>query len=203
MTDTRLKKWKTHKSDYLVSDRWIKLRSDVCETPDGHTVAPYYVLEYPDWVSGFAVDDEGNALLIRQYRHGVADYVLEIVGGGIEPSDPSPEAAVRRELEEELGYTGGEIYPLGVMYSNPASHTNKVYPFFAFGGSCKRAQNLEASETLHIEKMPFKECVDLFTEMNSTEVYQSIHLAAVYRALEFMRTSGEPRIKALYQQLGR
>lgn len=203
MTNVGLEKWKTHKSEYLVSDRWINLRSDTCETPDGHVVEPYYVLEYPDWVAGFTVDTDGNAVLIRQYRHGVGEYVLEIVGGGVESTDLSPLAAVQREIEEELGYTGGKIYPLGTGYPNPANQTNKVHFFFAFGGSCKQAQNLEASETLHIEKMPLKECIDLFTDTKSDVVYQSMHLVAVYRALDFMRQSDDPEIQALYKQLAR
>ena len=64
--------WKTMKSKYLLRDRWLTLRADTCETPDGVTVDPYYVLEYPDWVHIVALDSDGRVLITRQYRHAVA-----------------------------------------------------------------------------------------------------------------------------------
>ena len=43
--------WKINQTRYLVQDRWITLRADDCETHEGVSVAPYYLLEYPDWVN--------------------------------------------------------------------------------------------------------------------------------------------------------
>jgi hypothetical protein len=39
--------WKVTQSDYVLNNRWIRVRADACETPTGHVIAPYYVLEYP------------------------------------------------------------------------------------------------------------------------------------------------------------
>jgi len=37
--------WKLVKSAYVLQDQWLSLRADTCQLPNGHTVAPYDVLE--------------------------------------------------------------------------------------------------------------------------------------------------------------
>jgi hypothetical protein len=39
--------WQLLKSEYLIQDQWLSLRADTCQLPNGRTIAPYYVLEYP------------------------------------------------------------------------------------------------------------------------------------------------------------
>jgi ADP-ribose pyrophosphatase YjhB (NUDIX family) len=48
------------------------------------------------------IDDEGRLVLIRRTRPGQAPY-WTTAGGGVEDSDASVEAAMHRELAEELG----------------------------------------------------------------------------------------------------
>lgn len=81
------------------------------------------------------IDDDNNIIMAKHYRHGVDEFVLELVSGGIEESDDSPTEGMRRELAEEIGYTGGDIYRTGISYPNPSSQTNKLHSFIAIGGS--------------------------------------------------------------------
>ena len=36
-------KWKIEKSEYLINDKWIKVRADKCVMPNRKIVEPYYV----------------------------------------------------------------------------------------------------------------------------------------------------------------
>ncbi len=45
-----IRPWKTLESKYILKDKWMTLRADRCETPDGVVVEPYYVQEPCDWV---------------------------------------------------------------------------------------------------------------------------------------------------------
>jgi len=196
-----MKKWEIIKSDYIVNNRWLKLRADTCVIPDGHTIEPYYVFEYKDWVNCFVIDAKLNVIMLKHYRHGVQDEVLEIVGGGIEDTDASPLNAIKRELKEELGYTDGEVYQTGISYPNPSNQTNKVYSFIAFGGSCTVSQELEKGENLKMHTFNLKDIVCRLENTESKEIFQSLHLASVFFALNFIRKSSLESLKTLKSAL--
>ena len=55
---------------------------------------------------------------------GSATSPLEIPGGMIDPEDPDPAEAARREMREECGYDSSLIIPLGQVHPNPAIQPN-------------------------------------------------------------------------------
>jgi ADP-ribose pyrophosphatase YjhB (NUDIX family) len=197
MPENELKKWKTNSSKYLVNDRWLKLRADSCTTPEGHIIEPFYILEYSDWVNCFVVDDNHDVVMVKHYRHGIGEYIPELVSGGLEKSDSSPTEGIKRELEEELGYVGGEVYQTGVSYPNPASQPNKVYSFIAVGGSCKQEQKLEKGENLQIMKFPLKNLTGMLEDKSSGIIYPSMNLASIFLALNFIKNSDLPGLQEL------
>lgn len=194
-TNTGLPIWTIDSSRYLVNDKFMTLRVDSCTTPQGGKVGTYYVLELGDWVNCIAIDKDDNVMMLRHYRHGVQKYLMEFIGGGIETTDTSPEAAAKRELEEETGYTGGILYYVGSSYPNPASHTNQVHTFLAVGGNIDRDQNLEAGETILVEKIPLKTVIDQMSKPDA--VYPAIYIAALFHVINFIRTSADPALQHL------
>ena len=123
-------KWRVTASRYIHKDRWIALRADDCVTDDGAPVAPYYVLEYPDWVEIVALDAEDNVLLVRQYRHAMGDFTIELPAGGMDPGDTDPCVTGARELLEETGCVGVLSY-VGEARPNAGTHTNRVHTLLA------------------------------------------------------------------------
>ncbi|MFJ2541409.1 NUDIX domain-containing protein [Microbacterium sp. NPDC087589] len=90
-------------SDVVHADRWIRVRADDCRDADERSIAPYYVLEYADWISVLALDRESNAIVVEEYRHGAGLVAVGTIGGGVEAGE-SPDAAAVRQLREETGY---------------------------------------------------------------------------------------------------
>jgi ADP-ribose pyrophosphatase len=191
----KLEKWKTTGSEYLVRADFLKLRVDSCLTPGGHWIERQYVLEFKDWANCFVIDDSGDVVAVRHYRHGAEDYVLELVSGAIEPGE-APIDGMKRELAEEIGYTGGEMYQTGVSYANPATQNNKVHSFLAIGGRCSQPQRLEPGETLFIEKYPFFRFMDIVRDQDAGAIYQSMHMGAVFFALNFIERSSLEALQA-------
>lgn len=139
------------------------------------------------------IDDDNNIIMAKHYRHGVDEFVLELVSGGIEESDDSPTEGMRRELAEEIGYTGGDIYRTGISYPNPSSQTNKLHSFIAIGGSCTINQQLDESENLEVYKLSFE---DFLKHINDSNIINhSLSLATMFLALNFIKRSDLDSLK--------
>jgi ADP-ribose pyrophosphatase len=89
--------WET---DYVVGG------VDVVERPDGEH-GRYYWLDVSDSVTVVAIDD-GDLVLVEQYRPRLRERFLECPGGGID-GEESVETAARRELREETGFVADSL----------------------------------------------------------------------------------------------
>ena len=171
--------WRQTKSRYVLEDPWLKVRADDCETADGHRIAPYYVLEYPDWAHVFAIDDQRRVLVVDQYRHGMGVVCTELPGGTVDPGEDAAKA-VRRELLEETGCTVEQIDSLGVFSPNPATHTNRVHPFVATGAQWTQPAADDPRE--HI-RHHFISIDELLERIDGGKFQQYFHVSTVFMAL--------------------
>ena len=80
----------------------VKLRVDTVELPDG-TESEREIIEHPGGVCVLAVDNENNVLMVKQYRKGAEEVLLEVPAGKLEVGEDHFECG-KRELEEETGY---------------------------------------------------------------------------------------------------
>ena len=147
--------------------------------PGGLEVDPYYVLEYPDWINVVAVTDRDEILLIRQYRHGIGQTVLELPSGIVDRSE-SPSQAARRELLEETGHSVGRLELTGVLSANPATHDNRTHCFLATGCRSVAAPRPDPTEDLELVRLPLAELRDLTLRGG---LLQALHVGSVFFAL--------------------
>lgn len=173
--------WKVLSSSYLIKDTWATIRVESCQTPDGKVVEPYYVYEFPNWVTAVAFTKDGRVILERQYRHALGKTMYEIPGGCVDASDANLEDAIARELLEETGYKFEKFDYLGSTSANPSTNTNMMHIFIAYDGECVAEQKLDAGEDLEVLFVTIEEFLELFRQ---GEFIQSMHTVAIYRALE-------------------
>ncbi|AMJ66070.1 NUDIX domain-containing protein [Hymenobacter sp. PAMC 26628] len=69
-------------------------------------------------------------VLTRQFRYGPEREVLEIAAGMIDHDD-TPDATVRREIHEELGYEVDALTPIATVYSTPGASTETIAIYYA------------------------------------------------------------------------
>jgi ADP-ribose pyrophosphatase len=173
-------KWKILSSELLFSDLWFRVRKDKCETPQGKIVDPYYVYEFPDWVTAFALTEDGNVILEKQYRHALGEVCIEIPGGVVDATDADYEAAIKRELMEETGYTFSSFEYLGKTSANPSTNSNLMYMFLAKGGKKVAAQDLDANEEIEVTLATIDEVKEMLRE---NKIIQSMHVTCMMSAL--------------------
>ncbi len=95
----------------------ISLAQGTFTAPDGTTFERDLV-HHPGAVSVVPVTEDGQAVLVRQYRAVVDEHLLEIPAGKRDVAGEPPEATARRELAEEVGLAAGRLEPLARFYNS-------------------------------------------------------------------------------------
>lgn len=103
--------------------RLLKLVREVHDHGSGVAVLPYDL-------------DRKTALVVRQLRAPVlindgVGLIVEVPAGLVDPDDPDPETALRREASEELGYRLGDLEQVGHVYSSPGSLSERLALYLA------------------------------------------------------------------------
>lgn len=173
--------WKIIKSEQLFNDLWFKVRKDTCKQPDGKIVDPYYVYEFPTWVTAVAITEEGKVILERQYRHALSITAWEIPGGCVDDTDEDFTAAIKRELLEETGYQFKDYHYLGKTSANPSTNNNWMHMFLATGGVKVNEQSLDDNEDIEIHLFTIDEVKE---KLRAGEIIQSMHVTCLFYALD-------------------
>lgn len=174
-------KWKILSSAYLFNDLWFKVRRDTCESPAGKIIEPYYVYEFPDWVSAMALTENNQVVMVRQYRHALGEVCLELPGGCVDEEDQNFEQAIARELLEETGYAFSSFEYLGKISANPSTNNNLMHMFLARGGKLTASQDLDPNESIQVELYSIDEIRQLIRE---NKIIQAMHVSCLLYALE-------------------
>ena len=145
--------------------RFLEFRVDTVERAGGRQ-AQRDVAVHPGAVAIVAVDTEGRVLLVRQYRHPAGRSLLEIPAGTLDRDPASgatedPDAAARRELEEETGYRAAGWERLTDFWTAPGFATERIFLYLATdlaaAGPDRRAP--DEDESLELVRLPWQEAV--------------------------------------------
>ena len=120
---------KTLSTQQIYQGRAVNVRVDTIQKASGKE-ATREVVEHRDCVAVVVLDEQSDVLLVRQFRHPVSRFLLEVPAGGIDTGE-QPVDSVRRELQEETGYFPRKIERLGGFYSTPGYCTEYLHCFLA------------------------------------------------------------------------
>lgn len=173
-------KWKILSSAYLYKATWFTIRKDRCETPEQKIVDPYYVYEFPTWVTAVALTENNEVIMVRQYRHALGETIMEVPGGCVDDTDPSLQAAIERELLEETGYAFTDYEYLGKISPNPSTNDNLMHMYIARGGRKVQEQQLDHNEEIEVYVFSIEEVKQMLKE---NKILQALHVTCLFYAL--------------------
>jgi len=138
-------RWKVLSERTVVKDQWIDLRAQRCLTPRGAVLDPFYLLALPDFVHVVALTEEGDVVLVREYRHAIGACVLNLPGGWIDAGE-HPLAAAKRELAEEAGFVCEDWREVAQFGADIGRQDNSIHVFLALAAKPGAVRNLDAGE---------------------------------------------------------
>jgi 8-oxo-dGTP pyrophosphatase MutT (NUDIX family) len=173
-----LKPWKILESNYLRP----RFRFDQCELPNGK-IFEATALEFRTWASVLALTKDQQVVLVRQFRHGAQSAFWEFPGGVVEDGE-NPLDGIRREMQEETGYTTtSNIIEVGKFYPNPALQTNLMYGYLAYDVEKTDVQELDDAEDIEVHLVPLDELIAM---SKRGEFQHGLQVAVLFHALAHM-----------------
>jgi ADP-ribose pyrophosphatase len=136
----------------------VKLFVDRVELPNKKT-SVREIIRHPGAVCVIPVTDEGEVIMVRQFRYAFNQVLLEIPAGKLEKGEDPLDAALR-ELEEESGVVAKKIEYLGEIYTTVAIIDEKIHLYLATGLEFKDSHPDE-DEFLEVEKIPLSTLADM------------------------------------------
>ena len=150
MSDERLRPWRIVSSEYRIDTKFLRLRVDRVELPSGVVVDEYYVRESRGFCIIFALTADGDVLLVRQYKHGAAQIIIELPAGMID-ADESPATCAARELTEETGYAGSPPEFVRTFFADPTNATAQFHLFIVRDAALTRAPQFDVTEDIEVQ----------------------------------------------------
>jgi ADP-ribose pyrophosphatase len=180
---SRIRPWRLLRSEVVFDHHWYRLRRDWLQLPDGRKVDDYFVSVRPEVVLVFAVTDSEEVVLVRQYKHGSAQILLEFPGGIFRADEEGGEVAAARELVEETGYVAGSWELLGKAWDDPTRQDNRIHLYLARGARLAGAQALDEHEDIEVVLVPLRRVREMCLE---GEICVTGSLALAFLGLEVL-----------------
>jgi 8-oxo-dGTP pyrophosphatase MutT (NUDIX family) len=115
-------------------------------------------VRHPGAAAVVAINDGGRVCVVRQYRHGIKDFMWEVPAGKLDPGE-APEVCAVRELAEETGVAARRWTALGVYVPAPSLFTEIIHLYLARDLDVG-TPSPDADEELEVQWVPFGQILD-------------------------------------------
>lgn len=169
------------RSETILQGRAFKIRRDYLKTPDGRETR-LEIIEHGGSVVLIPIDDDGNLLFVRQYRHAAGADLLELPAGTRDNDEPFDECAAR-EIREETGMEAGTLQKVGEFYLAPG-YSSEFMAVYLATGLKENPLDADDDEFLKVEKIPLKQAIEM---AERGEVPDAKSLAALLLARPYLK----------------
>ena len=175
-------------SKTILESRSFKISREQVQLPNGHQTT-VDIVRHPGACAVVPILGDGRLVLLRQYRHAIGGWHLEIPCGKLDPGE-TPEECAARELEEESGFQPGRLESLGAIWPTPGFSDERIHLFL--GTALKLTeQRLEPNEVVEVLTMPFDDALGL---VHKGEILDGKTMIALALVAERRRSEATERV---------
>ena len=167
--------------DYKFKGRIINLRVDEALLPNGAT-ATREVVEHNGGICVVPITENGEDLMVEQYRYPYGEVILEIPAGKRDGNEEPLEGG-KRELREETGAVAENYTFLGELYPTPGYCGEVIYMYLATGLSFGETDP-DDDEFLNVKKIPLEKAVDMIMK---GEIKDAKTLTAIFKVERMLK----------------
>lgn len=154
---------KTTSTENIYKGKIISLDRLTIQLPNGKP-ATRDIVRHPGASMVVPITDDGYVIMVRQFRKPVEKVCLEMPAGKLDAGEEPIECA-KRELEEETGYSAGNIEYVLTIDTTPGFSDEKIHIFVATGLIAGKFKPDE-DEFLEIEKVRADELIKMIYQGN-------------------------------------
>lgn len=131
------------------------------------------------------VDNDGNILMVHQYRNSIDCSTIEIPAGGLNPGEDNLTCAIR-ECEEETGYIPSNVKHLIDVHTTVAFSNELIKVYYSNDLTASR-QNLDEDEYVDVNRYSMEELVSMIYSGRITDAKTIAGLLAYKTKIETPR----------------
>lgn len=178
--------WKKLRSQFILDNQWCRVRVDEVQLPNGKILDDFFVNVRPDIALVVPITPQQEMVLVRQYRHGVEQILLELPAGAFDRDRETPESAAMREMTEETGYVCDPLIKLATLYDNPVKDTNQIHVFLGTNATHSQPQILDDTEEIEVVLVPVSQVLE---KILNGQISVSGSVTAIFLALKYLQSA--------------
>jgi len=168
--------WQTLGREVKYDNPWIRVEEHQVINPSGGAGIYGTVTFKNRAVAIVALFENGDTLLVGQFRYPLQQYHWELPMGGA-PDDESALACAQRELQEETGYSANKWRPILSMHLSNSITQEQGFTFIA-EELLEGEMALEETEDITLQRLPFEH---VFQQVMSGEITDAITVASIMK----------------------
>ena len=174
---------KVLKTNASLNAKKIRFQINTIELPNG-VIGDFGIIDHPGASLAVPITDDGQIVILRQYRFAVAQRLLEFPAGTLE-MDEDPLDSIKRELREESGYDASKWDSLGTMVPCPGYSNEIIHIYLARNLKLlekKPAGDIDEDiEVILMDKNELEKCIS-----SGKEALDGKSITAWHRACHFL-----------------
>ena len=174
-------RFRVRRSSEVFRGRVFRLVNQDVVLPGGRE-AVFNIVEHPGAVALVPVFDDGDVLLLKQFRPAARASLYEIPAGTREPGE-SPRVTALRELIEETGYAARRLRKIAEFYTAPGFCTERMHLYVATGLRERPGADQDEDEVIRTVRMPFRRALRMAYGGQVRDAKSIVGLLLAWRAL--------------------